>query len=398
MPGILAMGLAYFFSQFYRACLAVMSPWLSVDLGVDASDLGQASGAWFLVFAAMQLPVGVSLDRLGPRRTSGLIFGICGAGGSALFALAQGPATLTLAMALLGAGCAPALMSMIYVFARRYDPARFATLTSVTVGVATLGNVAGTEPFALLIEAIGWRASMAAFAVVSALAALAILALVKDPPRVEAAADERPDRGFLEYFQLLRLPIFWPILAMAFIAYTPYSAVRGLWAGPFLTDLHAATAAEVGRATLYMALAMTVGAFFYGPLDRVFGTRKWVIASGNATAALCCFAVAWTAGADALTSTVLMACVGFFGATYSVTMTHAKALAPVRLVGRTVTMMNLFIMSGTGIGLSLSGRFVAAAFDSGAPAQQAYSQLFWLFGGAMLLATFIYLFSRDARP
>jgi MFS family permease len=77
--GIFFLVLGYVLSQFYRAFLAVLAPMLSADIGVRADELALASGLWFLAFAAMQLPVGWALDRLGPRRTAAWLLGSPGA-------------------------------------------------------------------------------------------------------------------------------------------------------------------------------------------------------------------------------------------------------------------------------------------------------------------------------
>ena len=82
--GIAALVGGYVLSQFYRAFLAVLSPVLQADLGVTAAELASASGWWFLAFAAMQLPIGEGLDRIGPRRVAGGLM-LVGAAGTVLF-------------------------------------------------------------------------------------------------------------------------------------------------------------------------------------------------------------------------------------------------------------------------------------------------------------------------
>ena len=96
--GFVALALAYLMSQFFRAFLAVLAPMLSADIGTRAEDLAFASGIWFAAFAGLQLPVGHALDSLGPRRTAGGLFLLAGAG-SAVFALANGPVAVAVAMA-----------------------------------------------------------------------------------------------------------------------------------------------------------------------------------------------------------------------------------------------------------------------------------------------------------
>ncbi|MFM7333865.1 MAG: MFS transporter, partial [Tabrizicola sp.] len=154
--GIAALILAYVLSQFYRAFLAVLSPVLKAELGVSAADLASASGWWFLAFAAMQVPIGWALDRIGPRLTAGVLMAV-GAGGALLFALATGAGQIKLAMALIGVGCAPVLMASYFIFARQFSPAVFGTLAGITIGVGSLGNVASSLPLASAVEAFGWR-------------------------------------------------------------------------------------------------------------------------------------------------------------------------------------------------------------------------------------------------
>ena len=89
MAGIGALAVAYVLSQFFRSFLAVIAPELSADVGATSADLGTVSGAWFLSFAAMQIPVGLALDRIGPRRTASVVFALGAGGGAALFAAAQ---------------------------------------------------------------------------------------------------------------------------------------------------------------------------------------------------------------------------------------------------------------------------------------------------------------------
>ena len=88
--GFAALLVAYVFSQFYRAFLAVLAPVLAADIGATPADLAFASGVWFAVFAAMQIPVGHALDTLGPRRTCGWLL-VLAALGAAVFATAPGP-------------------------------------------------------------------------------------------------------------------------------------------------------------------------------------------------------------------------------------------------------------------------------------------------------------------
>lgn len=114
-PGIVLLVLGYVLSQFFRAFLAVLATPIKTDIGISPEILANASGLWFLAFAAMQIPIGWSLDTIGPRRTAASLFLIGAAGGSAIFAVATSAFQINMAMLLIGVGCSPVLMASYYI-------------------------------------------------------------------------------------------------------------------------------------------------------------------------------------------------------------------------------------------------------------------------------------------
>lgn len=383
--GMAALVMGYLLSQFYRAFLAVLTPVLTQDLGATAADLASASGWWFLAFAAIQLPIGVALDRYGPRRTAGLLMAV-GAGGAALFAMATAPWQLKLAMALIGVGCAPVLMACYYIFARSFSPALFGTLAGLTIGVGSLGNVAASLPLSAAVEAFGWRGAVWGLAGVTGLVALAILALVRDPPSLA-----REEKGSL--LDLLRMPALWPILAMMTVCYMPVAGLRGLWVGPYFGDVHGFDAGEIGRVSLWMGLAMVVGNFAYAPLDRWLGSRKWIIFTGNALTVLCLFGLWAFAAALPVVATGLLVAAGLFGASFPMVVAHGRAFVPQHLMGRGVTLLNLFGIAPIGLAQIATGRIHAATPAD--PASAPYEAVFLFFAVTTVIGLVIYLWSRD---
>lgn len=382
--GIVSLVLAYVLSQFYRAFLAVMSPVLIADLGVTAGDLADASGFWFLIFAAMQIPVGVALDRLGPRKTAAVLFGLGGAGGAALFAVAGTALEVKLAMALIGIGCSPVLMASYYIFAREFSPAVFGTLAGVVIGVGSLGNIASSLPLVFAVELLGWRGSLWALAAISLAVAVAIAVLVRDPARLPVG----PRGSVLDIFRIRALWFILPIMA---VNYLPAAALRGLWVGPYMADTYGMDAAGIGRVTLAMGAAMVLGNFAYGPLDRVLGTRKWLIFGGNAIVVGGLLALWAMPGQGMIFAALMLTGVGFFGASFPMIMAHGRAFFPAHLVGRGVTILNLFGIGATGLAQVYTGHLKAAA----ASPEAGYVAIFGFFAVAMIAGLLVYLFSQD---
>ncbi|WP_457646905.1 MFS transporter [Profundibacter sp.] len=388
--GIFTLVLAYMLSQFYRAFLAVLTPALKADIGALPDDLSLASGMWFLAFAMMQLPVGWALDKIGPRRTASILLAFGGAGGALVFGMAQTPLHIIIAMVLMGIGCAPVLMASYYIFARSFSPVVFATLAGAIIGFGSLGNIASSMPMTWASETFGWRETLFALAAITLAVALAILLFVKDP---ETPVHEQDAKGSV--FSLLKMPALWLIFPMMTVNYAAAAGIRGLWIGPYLSDVFAADAAMIGKATLAMGLAMALGNFVYGPLDRLFPTRKWIVFWGNLAGATALFALYFLPASSLWFSIAMMAAVGLFASSFAVIIAHARAFIPPHLTGRGVTLLNLFGIGGAGILQSLSGRVHGAALVGATDPAQPYQALFLFFGGAVLVGVLVYGFSQD---
>ena len=383
--GIACLFAAYVLSQFYRAFLAVLTPVLKAELGATPEDLAAASGLWFLIFAAMQVPVGSALDRVGPRLTAASLL-LVGAVGAGVFALSSGPLGIKIAMALIGIGCSPVLMSGYYIFARSFPPAVFGTLAGAMVGIGNLGNIGSSLPLSAAVEAFGWRGSLWALALVTALIAALIAALVRDPPRVQTQA-----KGSL--LDLLAMRKLWPIFVMMALCYAPVAAVRGLWVGPYYADVFGATPDQIGRVTLIMGLAMVAGSFAYGPLERLLKTRKWLILGGNLIA-LAALSGLWALPlAGGWTTVALLVVFGFAGASFPMVIAHGRAFLPAHLTGRGVTLLNLFGIGSVGVAQFITGRLSASIATP--PVEAPYVAIFLFFALALAGALAIYTLSED---
>ncbi|SFS89010.1 Major Facilitator Superfamily protein [Sulfitobacter marinus] len=385
--GIALLGLGYVLSQFFRAFLAVLTPALRSDIGAGPEDLAFASGLWFFAFAAMQLPVGWALDTVGPRRTAAALLLVGGGGGAAVFALATVPLHIHIAMALIGIGCAPVLMASYYIFAREYPPARFVVLASVMVGIGTFGNLVASYPMAIAAETIGWRASLWGLCAITSLTAIGIWAVVRDPATPEGEA-----RGSL--LAVFKIKALWFIFPIMSVSYAQVGALRGLWIGPYFEDVFGADAHQIGLATLLMGAAMVAGTFAYGPLDRIMGSTKWVVIGGTSLNLLALLGLIFFPASGLILATLLMAAIGFFGATYAVIIAHGRSFLPPQLIGRGMTLLNLCSIGGVGVAQFLSGRAFAAS-QPAVTAQAPYVVIFTLFAGMMAAGLLVYLFSRD---
>jgi len=395
VPTLLVLILGYLLSQFYRSFLAVIAPELGRDVGLDAAWLGLVSAAFFAAFAAVQIPVGASLDRFGARRTVALPM-LLAAAGAAVFALAHEPWESVAGMALIGFGCAPIYMGSLFVIGRTTTPHRFALWSSAIVGIGSLGNLAAATPMAAAAQEWGWRATMIAIAAATVVSAALVFVVVRDPPPLIERHAETGRRPTL--LDVLRIRELWPLFPIALTSYPIVVAVRGLWVGPYFSQVHGLGPIERGNAVSVMVFAMIAGAFFYGPLDRWLGTRKWVVVGGTLAtiAALAALAIAPSMPVGA--ASLAFGAIGGLGMTYGVLMAHTRAFLPAPLLGRGLTLMNMALIGGAALIQPLSGAFVARLTVAGAGPAAIHATLYATYAAALAATLVIYLFARDARP
>lgn len=386
---------AYVLSIFYRSFLSVIAGPVMADLSIGPAEFGLLGAAWFIAFALAQFPVGWALDRLGPRRTVAVTMAI-GTAGAFLFALAGDATTATAGMALIGLGCSPIFMSSLYLFARTEAAARFALLTSVFIGLGSLGNLAGAAPLALAAQAYGWRPTMLAFAAAFLLSTLLAVALVRDPPPVTDASGKH--EGLLRGLKsIVAIRPLWLLAPITLTGYAIVATARGLWIAPFMTQTHGLGAVAAGHAALVMAITMTGGAFVYGALQKWFGRSKPLVAWGTVVTGLGFALLALFGEGSALTATVLFAVVGAAGFTYAILMAHARVFFPEHLVGRGMTFVNFLFIAGAAAVQFGSGWFIAVQRASGRDAVAAFANLHWAFAVLLLLSTAIYLFTPEKK-
>jgi MFS family permease len=393
LTGIIALAAGFVFSQFYRAFLAVLTPLLSADLGATKADFSLASGAWFISFALFQFPVGIWLDRYGPRWLTSGLFAVA-ASGAFLFASATAPWMLVVAMVLIGIGCSSALMGAVFLIARNYHPARMAMFMSWVIVVGSLGNVVSTTPLATAAQAFGWRPVMFTLGLATLVTAITLAALVRNPDYPEGRAGV----GLQGYMDIIKIRALWPMFPLMLAGYTAVSGIRGLWVGPFISDTYGVGAVTVGNISLALALAMVVGTFIYGPLDNIFKTRKWVVVGGQLICITSLIVLALDVSAGLFPATILLVVIGMSGVGFSVLMAHGREFIPPHLTGRGITLMNFCTIGGGGVMQIVTGALTTANTRVDDPGH-AYLVLFGFYAAVSLVVLSIYvLWSKDVRP
>ncbi len=391
--------LLFVLSQFYRASIAVITPQLMADLALDAGGLSLATSMFFYAFALVQIPIGLSLDRIGARIT---MFGLSlvGVAGALLFAAANSLEQLILARILMGVGMACNLMGTFKLLTLWFGPARFATLTGLVFSIGTVGSIVATTPLVLLVQLMGWRSSFLVFAAVNLVLAVTFFIVVRDRPPGVGPVNQASEslrtvaRGL---FQLLRLRDYWIISLGTFCHYGIFAAIQTLWAGPYLMRVMGLPAVTTGNVIFLLNLGFILGGPAFGALsDRWLRSRKKVVVCGIAVSALVLTAMAKLPGT---TSALLLA--GFFFAfglsrsAGSVMYAHIKERMPLELAGTAMTGINFFTMIGAAAFLHGTGALMQHLYGASALTAPAFETVYLLCAALLAVMALLYLWTKD---
>jgi predicted MFS family arabinose efflux permease len=266
LPLYLCFAAAYLLSYVYRTVNAVISPELTASLGVSASSLGLLTSAYFIAFAAMQVPAGMLLDRYGPRRIEPVLLAIA-AIGALVFAAADRLAELTLARALIGAGVSIGLMAPWKAITTWYPLERQPSLAGWMMVAGGIGALLSTAPLAAALSVLSWRGIFVALGVTTLAVAAAIFFRVPDtPPPAQAAERRAPWRGVRIVFGHPRL---WWIAPLTSLGMGSFMAIQGLWSVPWLMEVDGYSRMAAADHLLAMGAATLAGYMVIG----MFSTR-----------------------------------------------------------------------------------------------------------------------------
>jgi MFS family permease len=388
-------------SQFYRSSLAVIAPEIAGELALSPRMLGAANGAFFLAIGAAQIPTGMLFDRIGARRTVSLMTALAVLA-AILHLWVQTGEQLVAARFLLGLGCAASFMSAVLLCSRWFPPDRLSTSLSWVFALSQIGIFLAATPLAVLAGAVGWRWASAIFGIGSAAVALMFYALVRDSPPGAATANRAPEpigaifRGLIAVW---RTPGLGHVLAIHTFAYASMATVLGLWAGPYLADVHGLDGIARGNVLLAMGFGQLVGTLAIGPLDRAFNTRKWVVVTGALATIAVLLALALLPRPPLWLAAALLVALCFVTSYGIVIVAHGRSLFPEQLAGRGVTTVNMAQVLGATILPVLSGAVVGLyPATAGIRPEIAYRMAFGSIAACLAAGLAVYLVAKDSRP
>ncbi len=260
----------YYFSYFFRTVNAVIWPDLVRDVGVDANRLGLLTSAYFLAFAAFQLPLGVLLDRFGPRRVNAslLVVAACGA---LVFGASETLPGLIAGRALIGLGVSGCLMASMKAFTLWFPMSRFATLSGWLLAAGGLGALSASAPVEVLLRLTDWRGVFDGLAALTFATAMLIFFVV---PERDAGPTRPSVRELVAGFgTIYRDSVFWRVAGVSMTGHAAFLATQGLWVAPWLRDVAGLDRQTVAGVLFAMAILTTIGFASTGTVSDALAKR-----------------------------------------------------------------------------------------------------------------------------
>jgi MFS family permease len=332
----------YFMSYLLRNVNAVMAPELTRELGLSAADLGLLTSAYLLTFGAFQLPLGVLLDRYGPRRVEAVLL-LIAAAGTVGFAFGTSLGELALARAAIGLGVSACLMAAFKALADWFPVERLPALNGAMMVAGGLGALAATLPLTWAAPLLG-REGL--FLILAALTVLAALGIYSTPEKRTTAASGTLAEQLQELVSVWRSRAFWRYAPMTATAVGGFVALQGLWAVPWLMEVSGQTREAAAFHMLLTTIAMVCGfllmATAIDPLRRRGVAPGRVLALNNAAGLAVMVWITWGGGNTQLLWFLLAMFFAVGNLAYAeLTSRFAPALA-----GRVNTALNLVTFVG----------------------------------------------------
>jgi MFS family permease len=366
--------------------------------------LSLITSAFFYAFALAQIPIGLSLDRVGARYTMTLL-SLVAVAGAVTFAGGHSAKTLIVARMLLGIGMACNLMGTFKLLTLWFSPRQFATLTTLVFSIGTLGNIAATTPLVLLVQAIGWRSAFLVFAATNLGLAVVFFWIVRDRPPISsgsAGAGKRP--GYRDVFagfgRLLRMRDYWIISLATFCHYGIWASIQALWAGPYLMNRMGLSAVAAGNFIFLMNVGFVLGGPFWGVLsDNWLHTRKGVVLVGIAgMAVLLAVMAVLPEGSGWAALTALFLSFGLSRSAGGIMYAHIKERMPIETAGTAMTGINFFTMIGAAVFLQTMGSLMQHWYPEAALGAASFRTVYLLCCGCLAVVFFLYLWTKETNP
>lgn len=276
-----------FYKYILEVSPSIMTKELMTDLHIDAALLGHVAASYYYAYTLMQIPVGLLIDKFGPRKVTTIGVLICSFG-AYLFSISDSVIVSSGSRFLMGIGATFAVLNTLKISSNWFPASRFALLTGLMLTLGTLGAVFGQAPLSIFMQTYDWRPAIATLAFIGFIFALIFFFCVRDkPPHI--AYDVTPETKkkvplHLALLHTIQKPQTWILSIFSGLAFAPVLAFGGLWGVSFLQTKYSFSHDIAAFLTSLIFIGFALGAPLFGWFSTRIGVRKPVMVWGTVIA------------------------------------------------------------------------------------------------------------------
>ncbi len=351
--------LAYVISFFHRVAPATIAGDLQLAFHASAAALGGLAATYFYVYTLMQIPTGILVDTLGPRRIltlGGLVAGV----GALLFGYADTLGAAAAGRTLVGLGVSVTFIAMLKLNAAWFHDRHFGTIVGFAILLGNIGAVLATAPLAEALRYVSWRSVFALIGGLSIVLAVLSWIFVRDHPgqaglpslrELEGKTAHPPHAG--HWFEGLLIVIknraSWPGFWVTFGYAGSFFAFAGLWAVPYLQDVHGMSRDIATWHTSLLLAGFAFGAMTVGAVSDRIGRRRPVLIGAGVLYLLCWLPLVLALPLPGAASYGLFLLMGLGASSFTLSWACVKEVNPHALSGMATSVANTGAFLGTGI-------------------------------------------------
>ncbi|TKB10659.1 MFS transporter [Desulforhopalus sp. IMCC35007] len=387
----------YFLSYLYRVVNAVIAPDLAGDLSLAPANLGLLTAVYFITFASFQIPLGILLDRYGPRRVESTLLLFAGLG-AYIFSLSTSLTGLVIGRAFIGFGVSSCLMAAFKAYTLWFPKEKWPIVNGFQMAAGGLGALAATSPVEFALGYTDWRGVFFALSLATFVAAAAVFFIV--PEKKSATCNDTIAQQFEGLKAIATSRTFWALAPLTTTSQTAFLSIQGLWSGPWLTSVAGLSRNEVADTLFLVALAMIAGFISIGWLTQWLARRK-ISATTTAVWGMAIFMVAQLLVLICPVEYTVFNWIifGFTGTTGIIAYAALSQSFPATLSGRVTTAINLLVFVTAFCMQWLMGAIIDL-FTQDQATELAASGFYWSFSLLLILQLFgllsFWLMSRKA--